>query len=278
MISQGLVGIVSAYLHASQQDIRKQAALLLGSLASIIRVKGFLEESSYQGLKAMLFDQHIPAREACGWAVNRLASSRLGVELLTHQGIVPAMIESFLRCTAEPSLDTAVFVVYVLEAFSNVFQFDEGITCALGKGLTRRMTALLREYHYDLEFRERINYLCLDSLSKIAQNQQGKEECIQEQVIATTKDYLNSDNELEKKHSLVLIMFCSIDLAGKRQCIYDADGVSRSIIQSLYALLISDDPTIRSNCIETLRSIAQLRDGFLAIASEMGWENKEYLE
>lgn len=73
-------------------------------------------------------------------------------------------------------------------------------------------------------------------------------------------------------------MFCSINLKGKKQCIYDSEGVNRSIIQSLYALLISDDLTIRLNCIETLRSIAQLKDGFLAIASEMGWENKDYLE
>jgi hypothetical protein len=73
-------------------------------------------------------------------------------------------------------------------------------------------------------------------------------------------------------------MFCAIALKGKQQCIYDEDGINRSIIQSLYILVVEEDKTIRSNCIEALRSIAQLKDGFLAITSELGCNNKEYLE
>ena len=62
MASLGLVGICSAYMHSDQDKIRKQAALLFGSLASTIRVRVLIEESSYKGRAKLLFDKHIPAR------------------------------------------------------------------------------------------------------------------------------------------------------------------------------------------------------------------------
>lgn len=56
MISQGLFGIASAFLHSNDVDIREQAALLVGSLASIIRFKAFFDERTEEGLAKMLLD------------------------------------------------------------------------------------------------------------------------------------------------------------------------------------------------------------------------------
>lgn len=50
MISQGLIGIASAYIHCQVVDIRREAVLLLGSLVSTPRGLTFLDEQAFKGL------------------------------------------------------------------------------------------------------------------------------------------------------------------------------------------------------------------------------------
>lgn len=59
MISEGLVGIASAYLQHKVVEIRREAVLLLGSLCSIKRGRDFLDETSYEGLKFMILDENL---------------------------------------------------------------------------------------------------------------------------------------------------------------------------------------------------------------------------
>ena len=56
MVTQGLVGISSAFLHHSVIEIRREAVLLLGSLVSIMRARDFVASITYEGFKKMLFD------------------------------------------------------------------------------------------------------------------------------------------------------------------------------------------------------------------------------
>lgn len=57
MISQGLIGIVSAYLECKVVDIRREAVLLLGSLVTSPRSLKFMDELTFKGISDLLFDQ-----------------------------------------------------------------------------------------------------------------------------------------------------------------------------------------------------------------------------
>lgn len=81
-------------------------------------------------------------------------------------------------------------------------------------------------------------------------------------------------------------MFTAIHLTGKKQCIYDKNGiVNTGIIVKLIKLLEKDETAINVNeqikvdIRETLKIIAEERDGFLAIADYMAREtNIKHIE
>lgn len=50
MITQGLIGIASAYIHCKVVDIRREAVLLLGSLVSTPRGLSSLDQQAFKGL------------------------------------------------------------------------------------------------------------------------------------------------------------------------------------------------------------------------------------
>jgi len=120
MITQGLVGICSAFLHHKVVEIRTQAVLLIGSLCSIMKGREFLEETSYIGFKKMIFDEFLKAREACTWALCRILTGRDGVDSMAKNGIVEEMINSFMKYTESPCIDEAVYIIRLLEAFVNI--------------------------------------------------------------------------------------------------------------------------------------------------------------
>ena len=62
MITQGLVGISSSFLHHKVVEIRREAILLLGSLVNTMRGREFADETTYAGVKKMLFDGNLNAR------------------------------------------------------------------------------------------------------------------------------------------------------------------------------------------------------------------------
>lgn len=69
-----------------------------------------------------------------------------------------------------------------------------------------------------------------------------------------------------------LIMFTSINLLGKKQCIYNAEGkVDTTILVKLIKLLEKEDlgETTRNDVKESLKIISQENDGFLAVADYM---------
>jgi len=67
-------------------------------------------------------------------------------------------------------------------------------------------------------------------------------------------------------------MFTSINLLGKKQCIYNADGkVDTVILVKLIKLIENDalDDNTRNDVMEALKIISQETDGFLAVADYM---------
>jgi ABC-type uncharacterized transport system ATPase subunit len=74
-------------------------------------------------------------------------------------------------------------------------------------------------------------------------------------------------------------MFTAIHLTGKKQCIYGKNGkTNTAIIVKLIKLLEKDETAtnvndqIKTDIRETLKIIAEERDGFLAIADYMARE------
>ena len=79
MIDKNLVSIASSYLLHSEVEIRREAALLLGSLFSIMKGRNLAEKNTYQGIQNMLFEELPEARESIAWMINRFVSGRDGV-------------------------------------------------------------------------------------------------------------------------------------------------------------------------------------------------------
>lgn len=59
MITEGLVGIASAYLYHKVVEIRREAVMLLGSMGSIARGREFLDSFTFEGIQNLLFDDNL---------------------------------------------------------------------------------------------------------------------------------------------------------------------------------------------------------------------------
>lgn len=120
MISQGLVGIASAYLMHKVVEIRREAVLLLGSLCSIKRGRDFLDETSFEGLAHMIKDENLKAKEACCWCLCRILTGRDGVDILVNSKLVAHMIDSFMDETKNGEPEKAPYIIMLLEGFINI--------------------------------------------------------------------------------------------------------------------------------------------------------------
>lgn len=131
------------------------------------------------------------------------------------------------------------FIIYLLQAFKHLLVYDEGIKSCLNTGLTKRLKELaqVKDLYSDFNISV-INYLSLSALSNLAMNPEGKEECVREEVIESAEMYLSSPVKEEVASAVTLIMFTSINLLGKKQCIYNKKGeVDTKIIVQLIKLL-----------------------------------------
>jgi hypothetical protein len=230
MITQGLVSISSAFLHHRGIEIRREAVLLLGSLVTLKRGREQLISVAFQGFSSMLFDTNLLARltissfihvyrEACAWALYRITTARDGVEILCQSNLIKTMINSFMQYTTKPAEEFAKFDIYLLEAFSRVLEYDNGIFFFIRCGIVKRMNEILKDDSF-FDQSQRINYLCLDCLAKICANNDGKQEGIEELIIPTASEFLDSPITEESQFSTILIMNCTIHLDGKKQCVH----------------------------------------------------------
>lgn len=97
MISEGVIGIASSFMACKNTDIRREAVLLLGSLATSSRALKLMDENTIEGISNIIFDEERSVRESLGWCICRLTLSREGVDLLCEKGIVRRIIDSFLK-------------------------------------------------------------------------------------------------------------------------------------------------------------------------------------
>ena len=94
---------------------------------------------SFEGMSKMLFDPNLLAREACGWAICRMTTARDGVDTLCNSSLIKVMSESFNKYTEKMTRELAKFNIYLLEAFSRILEYDNGIKYFVNCGVVKRM-------------------------------------------------------------------------------------------------------------------------------------------
>lgn len=92
-----------------------------------------------------------------------------------------------------PDPINGTYLVYLLEAFTSVLQHDVGIKFFVNIGMVQRLNQIIKfielgkadqnKNAFMQQYKDRVNYLALDCLAKIAVNHEGKDECVKKQVI-----------------------------------------------------------------------------------------------
>eukprot|EP01017_Pseudomicrothorax_dubius_P022976 TRINITY_DN24717_c0_g1_i2.p1 TRINITY_DN24717_c0_g1~~TRINITY_DN24717_c0_g1_i2.p1 ORF type:complete len:497 (+),score=80.92 TRINITY_DN24717_c0_g1_i2:36-1526(+) len=262
-----------SFLRHTNIDIRRETILLLGSLFTVERGRRKIDAAFFAGVEAMLFEESRETREACAWCLNRVASGRDGVQLMITHGIVRVMINAYHRFSkldAPNFVAETKFVILLLEAFQPILLTDDGIAFFLGTKTIKWMNDILRRLRQAPnllhQMTGKVCHLTLAALGKLAVNPKAKAECIEEGVIFTANSFLVSHSESEVFHALETIMFCTILLEGKNQCV----GAERDeILLQIIKLLHHSNVEIVKLAKQTLVNIADLPLGFAKIAGHM---------
>lgn len=276
MITQGLVEIASSNLLSNHIDVRREAMLLLGSLLSVERGREKVNEITVSGIRKMLFDEHRHGREACGWTVCRIAISRDGVDIINNRKLTPDLIASFMKYTEQLDDKEAQFLVYLLESFGYILEFDQGITFFLKSGILKRVNSILAKHNDSIfsEYKSRINSLCLEFEMKFTMNHDGKAEGIEEKIIFVACNFLHSKVFEEVKFAVMTLMSCTILLEGKEQC---TNFLDQQIIKDLISLLPHDNANLHRYVKNTILNISEYPPGVKYITTFLA-SQFEYLD
>ena len=108
-------------------------------------------------------------------------SARDGVDFLCQSQLVRVIIQSFLKYSDALEESNIKFIIYLLESFTKVLEYDNGIEFFLSSGVVKRMNDILKEGGVAKlsPLATRINYLTLECLAKVCSNHQGKVEGIE---------------------------------------------------------------------------------------------------
>ncbi len=87
-----------------------------------MRGREHFNEYTAEGLKKMLFDDYLEAREACGWTLNRICCGRDGVDIINQWKLTADLIKSFLKYSEGFKDAEAKFLIYLLEAFGYILE------------------------------------------------------------------------------------------------------------------------------------------------------------
>ena len=81
---------------------------------------------------------------------------------MSNKGLISKIVKSFLTYSEKLEIENGKFLVYLLEGFLNLFQFDNGIVFFLNSGLMKRINSILRankDNEFINTFSHRIHYL-----------------------------------------------------------------------------------------------------------------------
>ena len=166
--------------------------------------------------------------------------------------------------------------MYLLEAFVNLTFSDNGIETLLGKNAVGCFASVLDDSRVCQVLDDawpKIVELSLRVLGNMSINHDGKQECIDNEVIKRSHAFLVNQPERSHKDALntsLILMSCSIHLDGKHQIVHaDHNGSPYIICTMINRLESSQYPDLRKNLIVALTNVAELPLGFEKITGQL---------
>ena len=200
--------------------------MLIGSFAIHNRACPHLMEYSFRNLKDILEDSQQSVRDAAAWVFMRLSVTADGKECIRDTQSADQMIASFIKHSSHEGLeiDKGKYLIRLLEAFVNITFNDFGIEPLLGKeAISQFVTMLLKPYvakQLKPDDYKMTQILCLRVLGNMSINHQGKQECIDNEVIQSCSWFLDEDFNADSfdyaLNASLVLMSCSIHLDGKK--------------------------------------------------------------
>eukprot|EP00349_Pseudokeronopsis_sp_Brazil_P004892 CAMPEP_0202958246 /NCGR_PEP_ID=MMETSP1396-20130829/2612_1 /ASSEMBLY_ACC=CAM_ASM_000872 /TAXON_ID= /ORGANISM="Pseudokeronopsis sp., Strain Brazil" /LENGTH=165 /DNA_ID=CAMNT_0049676215 /DNA_START=215 /DNA_END=712 /DNA_ORIENTATION=+ len=136
MIDHNLLQIGSVLLKHKEWEVREQAATLVGNFATSKRARE-LFHLAFPKLKELLEDPVLEVREQIAMAFMKLSTTDDGCQRIVASSCAETMIHSFIRHSKDSSClkrEDGLYLIYLLEAFTNLTFNDYSIEPLLGKG------------------------------------------------------------------------------------------------------------------------------------------------
>lgn len=262
MIHLDVLRSCGSLLLSESASVRKEAALLIGGLVTLMSGRNLLVESQVpQALIQKLTDSEVSVRTAVAWTIKRILVARDGIDRVVETGLVPEMVSAFIKHAKSPNAENKDYLKELLDAFVCVSQYDNGILPMLGTGLTKCLISFLT-LSLKLDESDLLNELTLNVFSNLALNNKGKSECCEFKVIEAVGHFLKTKStNQQKKMASATIMSVAIALEGKYQAVrIEKNGPV--ILKRLYKLLLGDIREIREYAIQCFHNIGQIAEGF----------------
>ena len=233
MIDNDIIAITSALMRHRDQEVREQAALLIGQFSIHNRAQPHLMEYTFKNLKEILEDSVQEVRDAAALVYLRLSVTAAGCECIRDTMSAESMVFSFIKHSSQDglSIEKGKYLILLLEALSNMTKDDFGIEPLLGKNAISQMTNLFQvEYatkNLTPEDHKMICQLSLRVLGNMSINHDGKQECIDNKVITACSWFLHdsyTDSYEDSLNASLVLMSCSIHLDGKKQMVNEIDN------------------------------------------------------
>lgn len=263
MIRLSILRSCGTLLSSDSADVRKEAALLIGGMVTLMQGRNLLIDSDvFPPLQAKLTDVESKVRSAVAWTLKRILLSRDGVHRIVSANTVPTMVSAFIKFAKSPKIENQVCLKELLEGFANVSCYDNGITPMLGTGLMPCLIEFLTSAE-SLEEASVLQELTLNVISNIALNHTGKKEACEGKAIQAAGRFLEKRaSDEQKKLAASVVMSVSIDLEGKFQAVRIESKGKPVILKRLYKLLIDEMSEIRENSKQSFLNISELPEGF----------------
>ena len=151
MIDNGIIDSTANLLLDENEQVREQAALLIGSFVTSAHARTMIEPA-LPPLQAQLSDSVQFVREAAAWAFHKLSVNRAGCDIIVNSGSAASIIQSLMSFTTEDTIKESHgrYVILLSECLCNITNYDNGVEPLLGKKAVQSMNHVLSKPLADL--------------------------------------------------------------------------------------------------------------------------------
>ncbi|CAG9316912.1 unnamed protein product [Blepharisma stoltei] len=264
MINSRIMESCGNLLNSENWTVRMEAAYLIGGLIFMMQGRNIMILNDvFPPLQRHLTDENTNVREAVAWTLCRLSNSRDGVAKLAESCTIITMVSAFINFSKAPKTKNKMCLLYLLEAFINISEYDIGIEPMLGTGLMKSLINFLKLAKKYKEQEIVMIERTLHVISHITIHPIGKIEGTDENAISAASKYINSNRSYEQKRlGTAVIMTVTIELEGKNQAVGLKKNDKFKVLERLFELLKGEHEDIRINAKQCFHNIADLPEGF----------------